>query len=369
MRAAAAVLALALLAAGAGVAAAQSSTVVTPQPAVEPQPTAAPARPEPGPVRTDRPGFAPVDLPDSIVQDLRAGWALRSWVGGAYWPEWAASRPAPLVLRGDPFDYFVNHPSLPAGMTTAPAPLPDGLGSYSAALSRLPYPEARWTRIESHGGAWCVPYGFERGRPGTPAQTAALLAARDFLVYETTAGKPVWATPADTGQVRLLRKEPDLVAWLDQEGLALRQAVAETDPARRAEWVRKALAAAGKADESVARKPEPARILAWLRAARRYEGSALYLRILLEQHAEALVRGDTAQALPGDGAAYEARQRIWRERAAGLSERSATGGHLGSIAETGAYWCVLLDAAAPGWRKQFLQADFGATAALARAYR
>jgi hypothetical protein len=337
-------------------------------PAGEPKAAGVPAHPEGGPVRTDRPGFAPVDLPDSIAQDLRLAWALRARVGQAYWPEWAATRPASLLLRGDPFDYFVNHPA-PPGTTTAAAPLPGGPGTYHTSLHRLPYPDASWTRIESHGGFWCVPYSFEKGRPGTRAQTAAMLAVRDFLVYQTTAGKPVWATPSDTEQVRRLRSDPDLLAWLDQEGVALRQAVAEADPARRAEWVHKALAAAAKADEAAARKPDLVKTLAWLREARRFEGSALYMRILLEGNAAALVQGDTAQALPGEGAAPEARQRLWRERAAGLSDRSVTGGHLGSIGEAGAYSCVLLDMTTPGWRKRIFQADFRLSAALAKAFK
>jgi hypothetical protein len=60
---------------------------------------------------------------------------------------------------------------------------------------------------------------------------------------------------------------------------------------------------------------------------------------------------------------------MWRERAAGASERAVTGGHLGSISEVGALYCVLLEAWAPGWRDGFLGADYDLTGALRRALK
>lgn len=309
-----------------------------------------------------------VSFPDSIAEDLHAAWALRARVGGAYWPEWAAAPRAPLVLRGNPFDFFVNHPS-PPQTAAGPAPLPGGGGTYEVSAHRLEAPSELQPRIENQGGVWCVPYNFERGRPGTRADVAAVLAYRDFLVFETTVGRPVWATPEEAARVRRLKSDPDLIAWLDQEGVALRRAVAAEEETERVRLAGEALQSAEMADLTVRNKKELAEALAWARDARRFDGPAHYLRILLEGDADGVVRGDTAQALGGAGDPAARPGDLWRRRAAGLSDRAVTGGHLGSIAEVGALYCVLLDAWSPGWQKAVFKDEYRLHRALAQALK
>jgi hypothetical protein len=213
-----------------------------------------------------------------------------------------------------------------------------------------------------------VPYDVQRGRPGARPEIAAYLAHRDFLAFETTrGGKTVWATPADTGLVRALRRDSALLACLDREGRALRQAVAAPTDSERAAWAGRALEAAGDADRAAAARSSSAALLAWVRAARRFEGAAQYVRILLEWQAGEAASSDTSQTMVTAVAPRQEAQRVWREHAAGTSERSVIGGHLGSIAEVGALYCVLLEAWSPGWQEGFLAADYSLTRALRRA--
>src|SRR5262249_21372768 len=57
--------------------------------------------------------FHPIPLPDSVGVDIQTSWRLRSRVGKAFWPAWVTHSPAPLVVRGSPYDYFVLHPDPP----------------------------------------------------------------------------------------------------------------------------------------------------------------------------------------------------------------------------------------------------------------
>jgi hypothetical protein len=333
-----------------------------PPPRVPPQPGRKPA----GGAAAVRLGRAA--LPDSVPEDLRATWALRARIGRAYWPEWVATAPAPVLVLGSTRDYLVNHPHAP-GDVDPPAPIPGGGGKFQATLDRVPYPSGPWARLETVAGVTCVPYDVERGRPGTRAEIAVFLAHRDFLAFESRVGNPVWATPGDTGRVRALRLQTALLASLDREGLALRQAVAAPSDSERIAWAERALAAAREADRAASAKAGAAALLDWVRAARRFEGAAQYVRVLLNWQAGAVAAGDTAQTPVTAVAPHQEAQRLWRERAAATSERTVTGGHLGAISEVGALYCALLDAWTPNWREGIFGPDYSLTEALRRAVK
>lgn len=308
------------------------------------------------------------DLPDSIPGDLRAGWALRARIGRTYWPDWAATVPAPVLIRSRPFDFFVNHPGTP-GSTLSPTPIPGGGGVFETVMNPVPYPKDPRARIEMLSGRWTVSLPAEGGRPGARSEVATLLAYRDFLAYEGEVAKPVWVSTYDTTRVRLIRQDPDLRAWLDQEGLALRQAVAASSESARVTAARKAIAAWKKADERAQNKPVLANQLRWIDNARRFEGPARYLQLLIEAESRSVAAGDTAARLPAETPAstWELRQRTWQAHAASMSDRSLQGAHLGTVGEVGALYCVLLDAWYPGWRKLVFATDFHFPEALEQA--
>src|SRR4029453_15817104 len=104
------------------------------------------------------------ELPDSLGLDVQTSWRLRARVGKAYWPDWSAHSPAPLVVRGNPFDYFILHHDPPAA-TSAPRAMPGG-GYFYVSLVRLSAAPERDTRIEQWNRWWCVSYDISGGRSG-----------------------------------------------------------------------------------------------------------------------------------------------------------------------------------------------------------
>ena len=296
--------------------------------------------------------FHPILLPDSMGLDVQASWRLRARVGKAFWPAWAAHSPAPLVVRGNPFDFFILHPE-PPSTTTAPKEIPGG-GYYYVSLERLkPTPE-RDTRIEQSNRWWCVSYDVEGGRGGNRASIAPLLATRDFMVYETMTWKPEWAGFAQMENILTLRKSVDMVAWLDSEAVALRAAILTDSPKERTLQARKAIRARAMADEIAKKDVKTQDALDWYEMAARSEGSALYMNLLLQDEARSVVAGDTAYALPGPESDFAFRARVWREHLKAGKERGVKGVTLVTVREVGAMYCVLLDASQPGWQAAFL---------------
>src|SRR5262249_39249095 len=205
--------------------------------------------------------FHPIPLPDSLGLDVQTSWRLRARVGKAFWPAWAAHSPAPLVVRGNPFDFFILHPE-PPSMTTAPKEIPGG-GYYYVSLERLqPTPE-RDTRIEQSNRWWCVSYDVEGGRGGNRASIAPLLATRDFMVYETMTWKPEWAGYAQMEKIQALRRSVDMVAWLDSEAVALRAAIVTDSPKERSLQAKKAIRARAKCDEIAEKDMKLQAALGW----------------------------------------------------------------------------------------------------------
>jgi hypothetical protein len=296
--------------------------------------------------------FHPISLPDSLGVDVQTSWRLRARVGKAFWPAWANHSPAPLVVRSQPFDYFILHPE-PPSTTTAPREIPGG-GYYYVSLERLPATQARDTRIEQSNRWWCVSYDLEGGRGGTRSSIAPLLATRDFMVYETMTWKPVWADYDQMEKVLTLRKNADLVAWLDTEVVSLRQAILTDDPKLRTAKARNAIRARGMANEIAEKDMQIGDALDWYEGAARSEGSALYMSLLLQDESRSVVAGDTAYALPLPGGEFAVRAKVWRAHLAAEREKDLKNISLVTVREVGAMYCVLLDASEPGWQSEFL---------------
>jgi hypothetical protein len=147
----------------------------------------------------------------------------------------------------------------------------------------------------------------------------------------------------------------------------MRRAVAAASDTGGVAWARRALAAAEEADRAAAGNPDLASLLAWVRDARRFEGAAQYVRVLLRWRAAAVASGDTAGvAVTAAAPAHEARK-LWQERAAETADRTVTGGGLGAIYEVGALYCALLDRWDPNWRSGFFGSGYTLQGALRRA--
>jgi len=244
--------------------------------------------------------FHPIPLPDSVGVDIQTSWRLRSRVGKAFWPAWVTHSPAPLVVRGSPYDYFVLHPD-PPSTTTAPREIPGG-GYYYVSLQRLGGGTEPDMRIEECNRWWCVSYSAEGQRtPGSRPGTSALIATRDFMVYETMAWKPQWGGFPQMQRILTLRTSPDLVAWLDTEAVALRGAILTDDPKVRSALAHKAIRARGMAEDISAKDLKLKDALDWYEAAWRSEGAARYMSVLLENESRSVVAGDTSYALPEPG--------------------------------------------------------------------
>ena len=149
-------------------------------------------------------GFTPLSLPDSLAGDFHAAWALRARVARAYWPQWLEKPTAPIFVRSRPFDFFINDsdPALPA---TSPRDIPGGGGFFQGSLEKTLPPAEPGMRIEAQGAKWLVLLDAQGGRGGTRSDLAALIAYRDFLVYETMIAKPVFFTADDNKRVADLR--------------------------------------------------------------------------------------------------------------------------------------------------------------------
>jgi hypothetical protein len=307
----------------------------------------------PGYTTTPPKEFHPIPLPDSLGLDVQTAWRLRARVGKAFWPAWAAHSPAPLVVRSNPFDFFILHPD-PPSTTTAPKEIPGG-GYYYVSLDRLKATPASDTRIEESNRWWCVSYDLEGGRgKGTRSDIAPLLATRDFMVYETMTWKPQWADYAQIGMILALRKNVDLVAWLDSEAVALRAAVLTDSPKERSLQARKAIRARAMADEICDKQVKLRDALDWYEMAVRSEGAARYVSLLLQDEARSVVAGDTTHALPEQGGGdFAFRAKVWRAHLAAGRERDVKGVSLVTLREIGAMYCVLLDASEPGWQAAF----------------
>jgi len=294
--------------------------------------------------------FNPVPLPDSMGADVHAAWALRRRLGTAYWPAWASHTPAPIVVRGNPFDFFILHPD-PPSYTTSPREM-EGGGYYHTATERLQLARERDSRIEMWNQWWCASYSVEGGRRGSRANILILLATRDFMVYETSVTKPMWGGLGSVETIMALRSDPDLVTWLDQEAQAIRSAVLADDPKQRNDFVDQAVRARHMAEERALKRSELKRALDWYEAAAKSEGSARYIEILAGPEARAVAVGDTSYSLPKVDSDYGFRAKVWRARAATI-QRDLNGASLGALREVGALYCVLLDATRTGWQKDF----------------
>jgi hypothetical protein len=296
--------------------------------------------------------FHPIPLPDSLGDDIHAAWRLRARVGKAYWPQWITHPPAPLVVRGNPFDFFILHPDPPSA-TTAPKPI-EGGGYYYVSLERLKATPERDTRIEEINRWWSVSYDLEGGRgSATRPQIASMLADRDFMVFEMQTWRPQWAGLAQMDRVLLLRSNPDLRAWLDSEAVALRSAILSDDAKLRSTLARKAIRARGMADEIASHDMKLQGALDWYEAAVRAEGATRYVSLLLDEEAKNVVAGDTSYAMPTAGGDFAFRAKVWRTHLAHSKERDVTGLSLTTLREIGAMYCVLLDASQPGWQADF----------------
>lgn len=320
-----------------------------------------------GKVATKPQTFNPVPLPDSMSADVHAAWALRRRIGAAYWPAWASHTPAPLVVRGSPFDFFILHPD-PPEYTTSPRVM-DGGGYYHTATERLALPRERDPRIEEWNRWWCIAYDVEGGRRGPRADIITMLATRDFMVYETAVTKPVWGSLGSVETIMQLRRDPDLVAWLDQEAKAIRSAVLADDAKQRNEFVDNAVRARHMAEERTQKSPELKKALDWYEAATKSEGAARYIEILAGPEARAVSLGDTAYALPRQDSDYPFRAKVWRARAGAIKERDLTGATLGSLRDVGAMYCVLLDATKSSWQAGYFDASVRLVDQLDRARR
>jgi hypothetical protein len=297
--------------------------------------------------------FHPIPLPDSLETDVHTAWRLRARVGKAFWPAWAAHSPAPLVVRGNPFDFFVLHPE-PPSTTTPPKVMQQG-GYYYVSLLRLPAPPARDTRIEESNRWWCVSYDIEGGRGAGPRSAiTTMLATRDFMVFETMTWKPQWADFAQMDKIMELRTNRDLVAWLDTEAVALRAAILANDPKFRTAQAKNAIRARGMADAIAQHDLKLMDALGWYEAAARSEGSARYMGLLLQDESRSVVSGDTAYALPEQGGEFAFRAKVWRAHLAAGTDKDVKGVNLATVREVGAMYCVLLDASQSGWQTAFL---------------
>lgn len=300
--------------------------------------------------------FNPVALPDSMSEDVHAAWATRRRLGAAYWPAWASHTPAPLVVRGNPFDFFILHPDPPT-YTTSPRDIKGG-GYYHTATERLQLPRERDPRIEMWNQWWCASYNVEGGRRGPRADIVTLLATRDFMVYQTSVTKPMWGGLGSVETIMALRSDPDLVTWLNQEALAIRSAVLADDPKQRNDFVDQAVRARHMAEERALKRPELKKALDWYEAATKSEGAARYIEILAAPEARAVALGDTSYALPKPDSDYGFRAKVWRARAATIKERDLNGASLGTLREVGALYCVLLDATRTSWQADFFDPMF-----------
>jgi hypothetical protein len=310
--------------------------------------------------------FHPIPLPDSIGDDVHAAWRLRKIVGSAYWPSWITHPPAPLVLRGNPFDFIVQHPDPPT-TTTAPKEIPGGMGYYYVSLVRLPQAPATDARIEELNRWWCINYNIEGGRGGTRANIAPMLATRDFMVFETAAGKPAWADFAQMDKILALRKSVDLIAWLDTEAVSLRAAVLTDDPKLRMAKAKNAIRARGLADDIANKDMTLREALDWYETAARSEGAALYVSQIMQDEARAVAAGDTTAVLPAQGVDFANRARVWRAHLAAGKDKDVKGVNLVTVREVGAMYCVLLDALEPGWQGSFFDPNSRTTDLLGKA--
>lgn len=311
--------------------------------------------------------FNPVPLPDSMSADVHAAWALRRRIGTAYWPAWASHTPAPLIVRGSPFDFFILHPD-PPEYTTSPRVM-DGGGYYHTATERLALARERDPRIEEWNHWWCIAYDVEGGRRGTRADIITMLTTRDFMVYETAVTRPMWGGLGSVETIMALRRDPDLVTWLDQEAKAIRSAVIAGDAKQRNDFVNQAVRARHMAEERTLKSPELKRALDWYEAATKSEGAARYIEILAGPEARAVAVGDTAYSLPRQESDYPFRAKVWLARAQILKDRDLVGASLGALREVGAMYCVLLDATKSSWQAGYFDASVRLADQLDRARR